>query len=423
MFHHKSTKYKPQLKFKTTHLFYSTPSASFIIPAMNKGFFCIISLAAFSTTLGIGVISRFLPLFAQEHEVNGFWVGMIFAGFGISRGIIMPIVGKASDKRGRKLFVVLGLLVYSIISFFYSIHESVVQLMLVRLVHGFSAGMVMPIVMAYVGDYAKAGKESVTMGALNMVFYLGLATGPLLGSFIHSAFGFNMVFYTMGGLGFLCFFLVLIFLPSDKNLKGKPHENIIPFHSLIKYNFVKAILIIVIVISVILVVFMSFLPSLAERIHIDMLHVGFIMSLSIFLAGIFQTPFGWVADKMDAMGRLIQISIGTCVCMLALLVLPFCPGFYALLGAGALIGMGSAVSMPPLTSFAVEIGHKAGMGNWMGIFTASRSIAFALTPLVCGVVMDLLGINSVFYVLTIFSFFGTLAFLYFAWKRMKGEKI
>ena len=69
--------------------------------------------------LGMGVISPFLPELVRRHNANGFWMGMVFAGFAFSRGLIMPLVGRASDRFGKKIFVASGLFLFSIISLLY----------------------------------------------------------------------------------------------------------------------------------------------------------------------------------------------------------------------------------------------------------------------------------------------------------------
>ena len=131
--------------------------------------------------LGLGIISPRLPSFAEELGASGLWIGVIFAGFAISRAVFMPVVGNISDKIGRKIFVVSGLLLLSVVSFLYLLADSEYVLTVVRLIHGIGAAMVIPIVMAYAGEFAEEGKEGASMGLVTMMFYLGIAAGPLLG--------------------------------------------------------------------------------------------------------------------------------------------------------------------------------------------------------------------------------------------------
>lgn len=372
--------------------------------------------------LGMGIISPFLPIFAKQHGANGFWLGMIFAGFGFSRAIVMPFIGRVSDKVGRKIFVVSGLFLYVVIAQFYLRAGSVYQLTLVRMLQGLAAGMILPIVMAYVGDLAEKGKEGQTTGLLNTVFYLGLATGPFLGGILHSEFGFDTVFHVMSVLGVIAFLVVVLFLPEIKRAKKKKTEKRISFNSLIKYNFIKAVLIISVVCPLMTAVLLSFLPSLASKINVDTRHIGIIISVGVLLAGVLQVPFGRLADRFDPIGKLIQVGAGVSVGMFALLEMPSCPDFSALLIAGAFLGLGAAISTPALTSISVGIGHKAGMGFWMGIFYAAMSVGMVITPLVSGIIMDHMGIDSVFYTLALVAFFGSLAYIYYVSRRLRGHQ-
>ncbi len=82
--------------------------------------------------------------------------------------------------------------------------------------NGLAAGMV-PVVMAYAGEAVHKGKEAESMGIYMMMFYLGLAVGPLIGGIFWHAFGMASVFYVMSGISAVAFLLVLPFLPEIKN--------------------------------------------------------------------------------------------------------------------------------------------------------------------------------------------------------------
>jgi len=391
---------------------------------MTRSTFLILLMAAFAAMLGLGVISPFLPEFARQHGANGFWMGMIFAGFGISRGLVMPLVGRLSDRIGRKIFVASGLFLFSAISLFYPLAESVYALTAVRLVHGLAAGMIIPIVLAYVGECSEPGREGRTTSVLNMVFFLGLALGPFVGGYISQDIGFDAVFYAMSLAGIVVFCIVVLFLPDVKGVKTEAElMGSTGFLDLIKFHYIKAILLTGVVITLMISVFMSFMPSVAVKDHVNMSHIGIIISFGIFIAGILQVPFGKLADRFDATGKFLQISMGSTIGMLALFSVPFCPDFDALLLTASFVGLGAAVSMPALTTLSVSVGQRTGMGTWMGIYSAAMSVGFVLTPIVAGVIMDHMGIDSVFYVFGLFAFFGILLSSNYVRLRMGGHKL
>lgn len=130
-----------------------------------------------------------------------------------------------------------------------------------------------------------------------------------------------------------------------------------------------------------------------------------------------QVPFGRVADSLDRIGKFLQAGTGSAISMMALFAVPFCPDFRALLVAGLFVGLGTAISISALSNLSIGVGKKIGMGSWMGIYNAAFSVGFVLTPIIAGVIMDHLGIDSVFYLFGVFAFFVLLILFYYAYKK------
>ena len=103
---------------------------------MQKRAFSVLATAIFCCMLGVGIVAPLLPLYAEEMGASGFRLGMIFAGYSISRTVVMPIAGRLSDRAGRKLLLGLGLLGNALISLSYVGAGSTGEMTLVRLLHG-----------------------------------------------------------------------------------------------------------------------------------------------------------------------------------------------------------------------------------------------------------------------------------------------
>jgi DHA1 family multidrug resistance protein-like MFS transporter len=67
-----------------------------------KWAFSVLFIALFVSMLGLGVVSPLLSIYADSLGATGIWLGAIFSGFNIARAIIMPIVGRLSDRWGRR---------------------------------------------------------------------------------------------------------------------------------------------------------------------------------------------------------------------------------------------------------------------------------------------------------------------------------
>ena len=376
----------------------------------------------FAAILGLSIISPILPIIAEDLRVTGVWMGMIFSGYAISRAIVMPIMGGLSDKYGRKIFIASGLLLLAVFSLLYLPAHNVYTFTGVRLLNGLAAGMITPIAMAYAGEVAQEGKEGRAMGTFNMAFYLGLAAGPLLGGILWHLFGMTSVFYAMSGVSALAFLLVLPFLPEVKKPKASKTGEHVPFKTIIKHDAAKIILLITLITGFRTAVLMSFLPSHATGFHINVAQVGIIIFVGIVFTAILQPYFGNVADKLSKYKRLLQMIIGSFIGTIVLFMVPLCNDLITLLLANVLIGIGAAISMPVTTDIAVVIGRKVGIGSWMGIFNTTKSLGIIVAPLISGVVMDYLGINSVFYFAGIVSLLFTFIGCYYVWKWSKVNK-
>ncbi len=389
---------------------------------MEKRQWFALFFSAFSAMVGLGIISPLLPTFAEELGASGLWIGVIFAGFAISRAVFMPVVGNISDKIGRKIFIVSGLLLLSVVSFLYLLADNEYVLTVVRLIHGIGAAMVIPIVMAYAGEFAEEGKEGASMGLVTMVFYLGIAAGPLLGGVLHHKLGFNAVFYGMGFLSAAAFLVALLLLPKEKKVRRtettttkriETTEEVVGLRQLFKYRIVRTSLLTRFIVALRAGVIMSFLPLLASGIGMNPSQLGIVVSIGLFFAAILEPSFGRLSDRLGVRKKPYQELTGLFVGTVALLVIPFCPNLATLLLASSFVGIGAALSISVAISDSVLIGKKVGMGHWMGIFNTTSSLGIIIAPLVSGVVLDHLGINPVFYVAGMLSLLGTLICCYY----------
>ncbi len=184
-------------------------------------------------TVGLGVVWPLVPVYALEMGAAGFQVGMIIASFNIARALANPIVGRLSDKWGRKSFIVSGLFLYGAVSICYVLANSVEALILVRVFHGLTSVFVTPIAMALMADIAPDDRMGRYMGTLNMAVMLGLGAGPIMGGLIRDMLGMAAAFYTMGGLALATMFAVFVFLPGSGSGSGPGNAHPRP-HSLCK---------------------------------------------------------------------------------------------------------------------------------------------------------------------------------------------
>ncbi len=378
---------------------------------MIKKVFPILALAIFSSMLGVGIVSPLLPLYAENLGATGMWVGLIFAGFSISRTIITPVAGKLSDRSGRKLFLSIGLLAYAIVSLGYIWADSALQLTLVRLIQGVAAGMIMPIAQAYVGDISPEGEEGKWMGYFNAAFFTGFGFGPLMGGVLSDHFGMSVAFSTMGGLNLLAFLIVAFLLPEIRpgEMASSPQSS---YKEMSTSGLMRGLFSFRLAFSLGRGAFATFLPIFAAAsLGLSPTLIGVLLAVNILLMSLLQTYGGNIADKFN---RRALVIVGSIINLTYLALIPWASNFWQLLVICALGGISAAISMPAASALTVEEGRKFGMGSTMAAFAMAFSIGMAAGPLLSGVIADYVSINSVFYFGAIAGLIGTGSFIWFA---------
>jgi len=380
---------------------------------MNRKAFITLFIVVFTAELGMGIISPLMPLYAESMGASGLWLGLMYSGFALSRTVFMPIMGRLSDRRGRKIFIGLGLLAFAIISFSYTLASNMYTLTSVRLLHGVASAMTIPIAQAYIGDLIPKGREGTYMNLFSMSMFLGMGSGPFLGGFLADTFYMNAGFYAMTGLTALALILLLLLVPtvesSSERSKRTPSA---PFRTILQDNEVKAISLSLASRAFYRQGITAFLPILAvSKMGMSITSIGAVLSIFMFTGGFAQGLFGPIADRLNKKRLLIIGSITAPIFVFFISYMPAGGMLLAMLLPTALL---AAVARAAIMALSVELGNKySGMGSVMVISRSIMSLGMVIGPLVFGYTMDHFGIGLVFQVGAIVGILANLPIIYF----------
>jgi len=371
----------------------------------KRKIFFVLFISVFSCMLGVGTIVPILPIYAETLGASGLWLGAIFAGFSLSRIVFMPLIGKFSDRMGRKRFIALGLLIYTLSSLGFIYANNVQALTLVRIIQGFSSAMILPIAMAYIGDISPPGKEATYMGIITVALFLGFGGGPILGGITKDLFTIEADFLVMGGLCLIAFFLVLIYLPRSSSIHKNAPPLDIPFTTMLQSRSVMGICFYRFASAFCRGSIMVFLPLYAHNaLKLNGSQIGLVTASSILLTAVLQLPFGKLADRLN---RKMLVLWGSILYFSIIPLIPYTLNFSQILLLNIILGFFGALSLPAASAMILREGKQFGMGSTMAIFNVAMSAGLAVGPLVSGIILDLLGLPEVFYGCTILSLLGT----------------
>ena len=155
-----------------------------------------VSVGSFVATLDASIVTISFPsltkAFAVETSVV-LWVTVVYLLVSVS---LMLTVGKLGDVLGRKKIYAMGFALFTVGLAFCSLSQSIIQLILSRMLQGVGAAMIISLGTAIVTAAFPTAERGKALGLLGAVVSAGLLTGPVLGGFLLDLLDWRAIFYT-----------------------------------------------------------------------------------------------------------------------------------------------------------------------------------------------------------------------------------
>src|SRR6476660_9161738 len=148
----------------------------------SRGKLWILMITAFIDMVGLLMVIPLLPFYAKSLGAGGLVVGTLVSSFAVAQLISAPMWGRFSDAYGRRPALLVGLAASAIAYVIFGFAHSLALLFLSRLVQGAGGGTV-SVIQAYVADATDPKDRARALGWLSATTNLGVALGPVLGSF------------------------------------------------------------------------------------------------------------------------------------------------------------------------------------------------------------------------------------------------
>ncbi len=319
-------------------------------------------------------------------------IGIFFASFPLAQILFMPLIGKMSDRYGRKGFIAGGLLLSSLLSVAYVFTPDIWSLTIVRFFQGLAVALILPISSAYVGDLAEPQKRGELMGIFNLFLTSSIGVGPLLGGWATEHFGMDVGFYLMGILNFVAFVIAFLFLAERRSSQSALEQP--SYGVLLKRIGIQGVALYRTVTAIQTGLWFSFLPLLAvEILGINQSRVGVVIAVYMLVNSLVQVPFGRLADRYRKRVLIVWSGLLTSLAFAALM---FVQNFAELILVSAFVGIAGALAQPALSAIAAEEGKQCGMGAVMGLLSMAFSLGMMLGPVLAGFLSEILGLRLIF---------------------------
>jgi MFS family permease len=120
-------------------------------------------------------------------------VGVVTGVFALTAVVGRPIAGRFADARGRRMVVVIGLLLAALGGAVYLIPAGVPGLIVARLILGVGDGWMFTAGAVWMVDLAPQDRRGQAIGIFGLAIWGGLAVGPVIGETLLSAGGYDAV--------------------------------------------------------------------------------------------------------------------------------------------------------------------------------------------------------------------------------------
>jgi EmrB/QacA subfamily drug resistance transporter len=387
------------------------------------------------------VVNIALPDIERELAASVIVIQWLVNAYTLCLSAFLLIGGAAADRFGRRRIFIAGVGIFAAASLWCGLSPNVAQLILARAVQGFGAALLIPCSLALIGasfDEEERGKAIGTWAGFSAV---AAAIGPLLGGWVVDHFSWRWIFLinpvlalptiwivfgkvpesvnpqapgtldwqgavlALFGLGGVCFGLMaapdfgltdariaaslaggVLLLAAFLWTERRSLAPMLPLE-LFRSRTFSAVNLLTLLLYAALAGAFFFLPFALIQVH----------RYSAALAGATFLPFTiimallsrWSGGLLDRFGARLPLVLGPCIVALGFGLLALAVGgeaYWSFLVALAVLGLGMAISVAPLTTTVINAVPPQQIGVASGINNAVASLASLLAVATFGAV-------------------------------------
>ena len=324
------------------------------------------------------VMSTFAKSVGASAMIAGFVVGM----YSLTNTLGNVVSGVFTDRYGAYKIMTLGLLTTGISLLLYNLVDNVTILLIVRFIHGFLGGLIVPAAFTFLANITaddKQGSQNALTGS-----FVGIAAiiGPAYSGIMANKTSVPFVFTTVAFLGISLFVITIIFLRTYRVTDVKPkaqEKSKLKYNRLLWFAFIGAFFL----------MYSQGALSYLLPLHIEALGYssrlsGTLLSMfGIVAVLIFALPTNKIFNKVSPV---YTFCFGLSMMALAQFLIGQNTEQGLLYGCLALYGVGFAFLFPSITLMLVRATEPETRGKGYGIFYAFFSLGVVAGSFTLGLI-------------------------------------
>jgi MFS transporter, DHA1 family, tetracycline resistance protein len=362
---------------------------------MRRSPLLVIFITVFIDLVGFGIVIPVLPFYVEGTSFNATprAVGLLFASYSIMQLIFTPVLGRLSDKYGRRPVLLISLIGTGLGFLVMGLATTLWMLFLGRILDGITGGNI-STAQAYIADVTTPQDRAKGMGLVGAAFGLGFIFGPAIGGIL-SRWGIGVPFFFAAALAFSNAVLLYFALPETVtpdhparvSAAGSSWSQLVG--SLRQTKLAVVLLIFFLFVAAFSMMTTSFALYTMYRFGFDAHHNGYLFGFVGVIGALIQ---GLLIGRLVARyGEMPLVIAGASLFMGSLFAIPFvgphAGGLLALLIVTGLFSVGNSLSAPALTSLASKSVGAGEQGAALGVTQAGASLARAVGPTIAALLI------------------------------------
>lgn len=350
----------------------------------------LVTASTFTDILAYGVAVPVLPDLSRRFGASPTTVGLLFAAFGVMLLVTSIPMGAISDRIGRRIPIVMGMLLLAVSSALFALAPSMPWLFAARLAQGAADAVAWVVGFAIVADLYRPDERGRAMGLVMSGSTFGFMVGPTIGGWLYQLGGARLPYLSIAVVALIVAAAFYWLELPQVEVEADP----VPLATLLRapavVGCVTAVLVGGATIAMLEPVLSLFLNATLE---LTPGRIGVVFGVGALLAAFLHPLFGRLADRIG--GRRLTL-IGLAAVSVSLPVLTLIDSFTSALVLYPIVAFAIAALVTPSLAYMADAIASTGsesFGVAYGVYNVAWALGIVIGPAIGGFLYERLGFS------------------------------
>ncbi len=358
-------------------------------PGRQRSALAAVYFTVFLDLLGFGIVLPAIPFFARDLGASGLKLGILFTSYSLAQLVGAPILGRLSDRFGRRPILLTSLAGAAIAFVLTGLAHTLLLLCAARTLAGLFGGSI-STAQAYIADVTQPQERAKYMGLLGASIGIGFVLGPALGAaLIYIGWGFAGAAFVAAGLAALNFILAFFRLPESRPPEARGRSRHTGgWATTVRRPRLRRLLIATFLAMLAFVAMETTFAFMGEdKFGLDGGKFGLIL---VFVGVVMILVQGGLVGRLTQRFGVRRIAIlGGLLMAIALFLIPVAPTLPLTIAFLGLLAAGRGLAAPALSTLLSTLSSDDEQGSVLGTGQSFSAAARALGPILAGALYDL----------------------------------